>query len=63
MLDTFWQIWKNDYLLSIREQMQRVQSSISPNVGDIVLINDDIQNACLIHGSKVLVQQWKLAVM
>lgn len=48
MLDTFWQIWRNEYLLSLRERSQnrlkshRVQSHIIPSVGDIVLIKEDI---------------------
>ena len=48
MLDTFWQIWRNEYLLSLRERTQskikshRVQSSAFPSVGDVVLIKDNL---------------------
>ena len=48
MLDTFWHIWRNEYLLSLRERSQtklkshRVQSHAYPSVGDIVLIKEDI---------------------
>ena len=48
MLDTFWQVWRNEYLLSLRERYQRSvksprkQSSALPNVGDVVLIKDDV---------------------
>ncbi|XP_057305456.1 uncharacterized protein LOC130642387 [Hydractinia symbiolongicarpus] len=45
-LDQFWNIWKNHYLLSLRERSQtfmkhsKKQSSREPKVGDIVLIKD-----------------------
>ena len=48
LLNMFWKIWRDEYLLSLRERTQsmlksrRVQSNISPSVGDIVLIKDDI---------------------
>ena len=48
LLDTFWKVWRDDYLLSLRERCQtrlkcqRKQSEFSPNVGDVVLIKDDV---------------------
>ncbi len=48
LLDSFWQIWRNEYLLSLRERSQykikapRVQYSETPSVGDVVLIKDDV---------------------
>ena len=48
MLDTFWQIWRNEYSLSLRERTQskikshRVQSNAFPSVGDVVLIKDNL---------------------
>ena len=47
-LDTFWEIWKNDYLLSLRERSQiklkesRVKSPYKASVGDVVLIKDNL---------------------
>ena len=47
-LNNFWKIWKDDYLLSLRERPQRKlkeprsQSPFSPNVGDVILIKDDL---------------------
>ena len=47
-IDSFWKIWKEDYLLSLRERSQRslkgprTQSPFSANVGDIILIKDDL---------------------
>ena len=48
LLDRFWQIWRNDYLLSLRERSQiklketRVKSPYSATKGDIVLIKDEL---------------------
>ena len=45
-LDQFWEIWRNHYLLNLRERSQifmkhsRKQSSKEPQVGDIVQIKD-----------------------
>ena len=47
-LDTFWEIWKNDYLISFRERSQiklkesRVKSPYKASVGDVVLIKDNL---------------------
>ena len=45
-LEQFWKVWKDDYLLNLRERSQRynkhpkVQSSKVPKVGDIVQIKE-----------------------
>ena len=47
-LSSFWKIWRDEYLLSLRERQQielkqpRVQSSFTANMGDVVLIKDDL---------------------
>lgn len=47
LLNSFWKLWRDEYLLSLRERMQtqlkmgRIQSSSDPTVGDIVVIKDD----------------------
>ena len=56
LLDKFWNTWREEYLLSLRERTQsqiqskRIQSSHFPTAGDIVLVKDDIPRGC-----------WKLA--
>ena len=46
-VERFWQLWRNDYLLSLRERSQRykkhprIQSTKEAMVGDIVQIKDD----------------------
>ena len=47
-VDRFWKIWKNEYLISLRERMQiklreaRKRSKQPPEIGDVVLIKDDL---------------------
>lgn len=47
LLNAFWKIWQDEYLLSLRERTQRmlksvrIQSSNSPAVGDVVLIKEN----------------------
>lgn len=47
-LKSFWNIWRNDYLLSLRERSQvklkesRIKSSHAANIGDVVLIKDEL---------------------
>lgn len=47
-LSSFWKIWRDDYLLSLRERRQiklkqtRAKSPFTPNVGDVVLGKDDL---------------------
>ena len=51
-VNKFWQVWKNDYLLSLRERyqrrlkVQRMQTSTSPKIGHVVLIKDDLPRGC-----------------
>ena len=48
LLNNFWQIWRDEYLLSLRERTQnkikcgRIQSGYEPNTGDVVLIKEDV---------------------
>jgi hypothetical protein len=48
LLNEFWRIWREDYLVSLRERLQvnlkagRIVSPIVPQVGDIVLIKDNL---------------------
>ena len=47
ILESFWTMWKNDYLLSLRERQQtklkspRVESSEIPKIGDVVQIKEN----------------------
>lgn len=47
-LSSFWKIWRNDYLLRLRERSQvklkepRIKSSYAENIGDVVLIKDEL---------------------
>ena len=51
-VNKFWQVWKNDYLLSLRERYQRklkaprIQTSNSPKIGHVALIKDDLPRGC-----------------
>ena len=51
-LDSFWRIWRDDYLLSMRERSQRklkerrTQSPFNANVGDVVLVKDNLPSGC-----------------
>jgi len=55
-LEQFWKLWRNGYLLSLRERFQmylkhpRKQSQLSPSQGDIVLVKEDLPRG-----------RWKLA--
>ena len=52
LLAMFWKMWRDDYLLSLRERTQntlksgRVQSHFSPNIGDVVLLKDNLPRGC-----------------
>ena len=47
-VENFWKLWREDYLLSLRERSQtnlkgpRAYSQFSANVGDVILIKDDL---------------------
>lgn len=47
-LESFWKIWKNDYLLSLRERSQiklkeaQTKSPYKASVGDVTLIKEDL---------------------
>lgn len=50
-LNHFWTLWRNDYLLNLRERRQthlnhpRKQANNLPEIGDVVLIKDDLPRA------------------
>ncbi|MCG8078604.1 MAG: hypothetical protein JAY75_20500, partial [Candidatus Thiodiazotropha taylori] len=52
LLDKFWKLWRDEYLLSLRERLQttikthRIQSSSKPCVGDIILVKDELPRSC-----------------
>lgn len=52
LVNMFWKMWREDYLLSLRERTQntlksgRIQSHFSPNVGDVVLLKDNLPRGC-----------------
>lgn len=48
MLETLWKLWKNDYLLNLRERSQiklkwyRVDASQIPGIGEVIQIKENI---------------------
>ena len=52
LLQSFWNVWRDDYLLSLRERTQsmlktgRNHSQFSLSVDDVVLIKEDIPRGC-----------------
>ena len=52
LLNTFWKVWRDEYLLSLRERMQstlksgRIKSQSASSVVDVVLIKDDLPRGC-----------------
>ena len=51
-LNRFWQVWRDNYLLSLRERTQNklktqgIHTSCSAKVGHIVLIKEDLPRGC-----------------
>ncbi|XP_053392224.1 uncharacterized protein LOC128554915 [Mercenaria mercenaria] len=56
LLDFFWQLRRNEYLLSLRERTQselksgKVQSAETPFIGEVVLIKEDLPRGCWKYG-------------
>ncbi|XP_053385862.1 uncharacterized protein LOC128550600 [Mercenaria mercenaria] len=56
LLYSFWQLWRNEYLLSLRERNQsklksgKVQSAKTPFIGEGVLIKEDLSRGCWKYG-------------
>ena len=52
LLNMFWKMWRDDYLLSLRERTQntlksrRVQSHFTPNIGDVVVLKENVPRGC-----------------
>jgi len=52
MIKAFWKIWRDEYLLSLRERYQvklkskRIQSNEGPMINDIVLVKDELPRGC-----------------
>ena len=59
LLDVFWKIWRDDYLLSLRERTKtvlktgKIQSHFSPKAGNVVLVKDDIPHGCWRFGKVI----------
>lgn len=51
-LKMFWSVWRDQYLLSLRERFQthlkgpRVKAPIQPKIGDVVLIKEPLPRGC-----------------
>ena len=51
-LEQFWNMWKNNYLLSLRERFQshlkhpKIQSQTNPSIGEVVLIKENLPRGC-----------------
>lgn len=51
-LKAFWRVWRDNYLLSLRERTQmkltapRIQATFAAKVGHVVLIKDDMPRGC-----------------
>ena len=60
LLNAFWKVWRDEYLLSLRERTQntlksgRIQSQSVPSAGDEVLIKDDFPRGCWRFGKILL---------
>ncbi|XP_060575739.1 uncharacterized protein LOC132733143 [Ruditapes philippinarum] len=52
MLNSFWKMWREDYLMNLRERMQfalktgKTTSSFKAKEGDVVLIKDNLPRGC-----------------
>ena len=52
LLNMFWKMWRDDYLLSLRERTQnthksgRVQAHFTPNIGDGVVLKENVPRGC-----------------
>ncbi len=52
LLDQFWTLWRDEYLASLRERTQhslrssRVKSPFTAQIGDVVLIKDNLPRGC-----------------
>ena len=58
-LNQFWKVWRQDYLMALRENLPlhirspRSQISRQPKIGEIILVKDD----------NILCRMWKLALI
>lgn len=52
LLNSFWKMWREDYVMSLRERMQsslkagKLRSPFQANIGDTVLLKDDLPRGC-----------------